>query len=329
MTYEEFKTEFAEKLKEKAETSERIGEYKFFDDGCTSEDVTDLSFIRQTNIKYSELESDVLKGDFLEVIHKKSKHMVCRFEMKYLYESFEEKGWDKVWLIISKNLEKTECVDSDKIAEDMENYETIKDRLILRPLNFTDNKYEMKEYVYRQIGDMALVLYIYLTNTEDTGLLTMKVYKTVFDAWGKEMDEVMEAALLNSYMKSVPRMYNTYEELSNPKYDTGAYMAVGSKCKLATGLWPSTFTTYPTTNGSISYWYPGVKEKIAKMAGGDYYVVFTGIHDFRVHPVGTVKPRDILRVLKDMNKINPKGETLTRKIYRYKADTKELVQLDL
>jgi hypothetical protein len=298
MTYEEFKTEFTEKLKEKAEASEKIGEYKFFDDGYTSEDKAELNFIRQTNIKYSGLESDVLKGDFLKIIHKMSQRMVCRFEMKYLYESFEEDGWDMVWLIIRKSLENVECVDFDKIAKDMENYEAIKERLILRPLNFTDNKYELKENVYKQIGDMALVLYIYIANTEVVGLQTMKVKKSVFDIWGKDFDEVMETALLNSYMRSVPRMYNSYEELDKPTYDTGAYMAVGSKCKLATGLWTSTFTTYPALNGSISYWYPGVKEKIAEMAGGDYYIAFTGVHDFRVHPVGKISPRNVLRNLK-------------------------------
>jgi hypothetical protein len=78
------------------------------------------------------------------------------------------------------------------------------------------------------------------------------------------------------------------------------------------------------------FFYPGVKEKIAEMAGGDYYVAFTGICEFHVHPVNDSNPRQILGRLKHMNKnVNKTGETLTRKVYRYKVDTKELVMVDL
>ena len=38
-------------------------------------------------------------------------------------------------------------------------YEFIRNRLIVRPINFTDNKYELKDCVYKKIGDIALVLY--------------------------------------------------------------------------------------------------------------------------------------------------------------------------
>jgi hypothetical protein len=106
-------------------------------------------------------------------------------------------------------------------------------------------------------------------------------------------------------------------------------MALGSTCKVMKGMITSMFTTRPVLNGAISFWYPGVQEKIAEMAGGDYYVAFTGIHDFRVHPVGTTTARAVLLKLKNMNQFNKKDETLSRKVYRYHADTKELEQLEL
>ena len=45
-------------------------------------------------------------------------------------------------------------------------YEFIRNRLIVRPINFTDNKYELKDCVYKKIGDIALVLYVLLYDDE-------------------------------------------------------------------------------------------------------------------------------------------------------------------
>ena len=92
----------------------------------------------------------------------------------------------------------------------------------------------------------------------------------------------------------------------------------------------SVFTTYPSLNGAISFWYPGVKEKLAELAGGDFYVAFTGIHDFHIQPVNSTTPKEVLDRLKQMNRyINRKEEILSRKVYRYRAENGELTPLDL
>ena len=60
----------------------------------------------------------------------------------------------------------------------------------------------------------------------------------------------------------------------------------------------------------------------------DYYVVFTGVSDVRVHKIGTINPRDVLRNLKASNKMFP-DTMLSNKIYQYKHDTGELTVLEL
>lgn len=329
MTYEEFKKEFMLRLAKKEETSEQIGEYRLYLDGETSDDPGECNFIKATNIKYNKIESDVLIGDFLKICHKTDVGSEARYEMKYLFRSFSKEGWDLVWDIIDDSLNYAKKLDVKNVMKFVDDYEVMKDRIILRAINYTDNRYALKDYVYKQIGDMALVLYFFISDTKEFGLTTAKVDKKILETWGKEKEEVMETALVNSNMRSVPRMYNSPREADNPGYQTGAYMAVGSKCQLAVGMRNSTFTTYPHLNGATSFWYPGVQEKIAEMAGGDYYVAFTGIHDFHVHPAGSISPRQVLANLKHMNRINGKDETLSRKVYLYQADTRELKALDL
>ena len=77
-------------------------------------------------------------------------------------------------------------------------YEFIRNRLIVRPINFTDNKYELKDCVYKKIGDIALVLYVLLYNDEKMGLGTVKAQKAFIDKWEKDYGERWEDALRNT-----------------------------------------------------------------------------------------------------------------------------------
>ena len=64
MTYEEFRSEILRKLEEK-KNDLGYEQVKYYPDGFTSEEPGELSTIRNTNVKYHKMESDVLSGDFI------------------------------------------------------------------------------------------------------------------------------------------------------------------------------------------------------------------------------------------------------------------------
>ena len=91
----------------------------------------------------------------------------------------------------------------------LENYEVAKEKLIIRPINYTDNRYELKKMIYKQYDDVALVLYTVMYDNKEMGLGTLKVQKHIFEKWGKDLEEVWEDALINSNIIAPPRMYMT------------------------------------------------------------------------------------------------------------------------
>ena len=268
-------------------------------------------------------------GNYLVIWQNGALRSVCRFSMDYLFALYQKDGWEPVWENIRQNLELSRHTDETGVLEKMHDYEAVKEHLIIRPLNFTDNRYELKEGVYQQVGDIALVLYIRIGDDDVHGLTTAKVPKKIFEEWGQKMDAVWENALLNTYVAAQPRMYMTPQETVNPPYSRGAFMALGSSMNK---IWHSqvpVITTTKQTNGAIALFYPGVKERIAKMAGGSYYVVFTSIHDARVHCEGSTTPRQILRGLKDVNKMFDASEILSRKVYFYDAQKETFEAMEL
>lgn len=306
--------------------------YKLYLNGYAATNDEELMFIRNTNIKYNHMECDTLIGDFIDlrVATTNNGSTSCRFSVKYLYDEYLAEGWEKVDYIISENIRMAASANVEEISTNIKDYSCVRERLIIRPINFTDNRYELKNCIYEKIGDIALVLYVLLYENAEMGLGTMKVQKGMFDTWGKKRSKVWQEALVNTNVWAPPRMYTNQDDLANPPYAKGAFMAVNSKIEKIGPLFPPVVTTTKKQNGAIAMFYPGVQEKISEICGGSYYVSFTSIDDVRIHPKGTLQPRQILQLLKDVNKgFNKPEDILSRKLFFYNHEKKMLDVMEL
>ena len=334
MAYKEFISELQKKLEEK---KQELGYNKivFLADGSTSSDVKELSVIRETNIKYHKTESDVLIGDYIILYRYKDKReQMCRFNCGQLYREYEKDSWAAVWEQILSSINASRKFIELGIIDLLEKneYAPIKDKLFIRPLNFKDHQYELKDHIYRRIGDMVLVLYI-LASDENDGkrhdVLSIKVPKPSMQAWGIAEEEVWENAMINTYIMAPPRIYLNPMDIVNPPYHRGAFMALNSDITSLPPLTVPTVTTTAQINGAIAMFYPGVMKRIAELFGDDYYIAFTGTSEARLHKKGTIQPRTILMRLKQMNKAFDPSETLSNKVYLYETANQELRQLEL
>ena len=334
MEYKEFINELQKKLEEKKQELS-YGKIAFFEDGSTSTDAKELSIIRETNIKYQKTESDVLIGDYIILYQYKDKReQMCRFNCMQLYQEYEKGSWAAVWEPILSSIDSSRKFMELGIIDLIEKneYDLLKDKLFIRPLNFKDHRYELKNHIYRRIGDMVLVLYI-LASDENDGkthdVLSVKVPKTSMQAWGIDEEEVWESAMSNTYIMAPPRIYLNAMDIVNPPYHRGAFMALNSDI---TSLSPNAVPTVTTTaqiNGAIAMFYPGVMKRIAELFGDDYYIAFTGTSEARLHKKGTIQPRSILMRIKQMNKAFDPSEVLSNKVYLYETANQEMRQLEL
>lgn len=334
MAYKEFISELQTKLEEK---KQELGYSKmsFLEDGATSPDGKELSVIRETNIKYHKTESDVLIGDYIILYQNKGKsEQMCRFDCGQLYRLYEKGSWAAVWEQIHSSIDSSRRFMELEIMDLIEKneYGPLKDKLFIRPLNFRDHRYELKDHIYRRVGDMVLVLYILASDKNDGkrhDVLSVKVPKVSMEAWGIGEEEVWESALSNTYIMAPPRMYLKPMDLANPPYHRGAFMALNSDMTSLPPLAVPTVTTTAQINGAIAMFYPGVMKRIGELFGDDYYIAFTGTSEARLHKKGTIQPREILMRLKQMNKIFDPSEVLSNKVYLYETGKQEMRQLEL
>lgn len=333
MTYEEFCSELVQKLEDK-KNELGYSKVKYYPDGFTSEDQKELATIRNTNIRYNKTESDVLSGDFVILYVETVSAHICRFTCRGLYQAYEENGWEGVWTDINSSLANGKRLAKMDIMEliDRNEYDALREKIFIRPLNYNDHRYELKDYVYRRIGDIVLVLYL-LASDEHIGerhdVSSMKLPRVMMESWDLSEDEVWENAMSSTYMMSPPRMYLNPMDTYKPPYHKGAFMALNSDIRTLSAMAVPTVTTTTQMNGAIAMFYPGVRERIAELFGGDFYVAFTSIHEARLHKKGTIPPREILGRVREMNRMLDPSEVLTRKMYLYESASKEFRQLEL
>ena len=78
--------------------------------------------------------------------------------------------------------------------------------------------------------------------------------------------------------------------------------------------------------GASAYFYPGMKEKIAEVIGGNYYVLPSSVHEVLILPEhGAMSAKELGQMVKSINEteVAPK-DRLCNRVFRYDSQTREL-----
>lgn len=326
MNYESFFEELSDTVFCSPEFSEAEAETILHFKGETAgpDDTDGDQFIRNTNMKYFNVENSTLMGDFAEVrIPCRSdgeKSNFIRFDIRQLYDLYCHGGWESVKNHINDSLNYAHHIEKNAsdVINMMDSYEKIKDRLIIRPLNFRNNKACLTDCVYTRFGDIALVLYAVVMDDEvHNSVNTVKIPEKIFKKWNIDKENIILSTLLNTSTYAMPRLYTNILDIENTPERESAFMAADSP---AGNLKPETVplvTTTRKTNGAIAMFYPGVKEKISEMFQDSFYVAFTSIHEAMIHKKGTIDPSSIRRHVRATNNTFGPEDTLSDNVFFY------------
>lgn len=270
-----------------------------------------------------ECEIPVTAGDrlFMVCAENEDQKEICGVHIRELYENY--KDGTPMEILLKDVMEQIHNLkQSGMIGKSLEldDYEKLKDSLCIRLLNKRKNSWDMKDAVYKTIGDIAIVLY--LTIGEANGILTtMKIRKTMMKDWGVKEEEVFETAMLNSYRQAPPRIYPWIKWLENTRYYGEAFMDLDSPYLLNKGAAGNCLSTTNKTNGAVAVFYPGVADRIAGLLNDSFFMVFTSVHEVMIHSEESSDVDMLRRVLRDTVKTStPAEDFLSYNIFYYDKD---------
>lgn len=252
---------------------------------------------------------------------------MCGVHVKELFEELS-KG-TSFNSIVNSSVEDIKQIQEQSLYKETKkiwDYETAKDSLFIRLLNYDDNSKELSNAVYKRIGDIAQVLYMKVSEC-DGNIMSTKIFKSVVEKWKEDgltlsEDNILEEALRNTERMYPPRIYRWDQMLFNPEYEGEEFMSPGTEEVISQDLIGNCLTTAKKTNGAVAIFYPGVAERFAGVLDSDLYLVFTSVHEVMVHKADAVDAVDLSIILQDtLEEATPKEDFLTRKIYKYEKDT--------
>ncbi len=248
-----------------------------------------------------------------------------------------------IMLKIVKAFEKPPSFDIDFDLNGISDFNYASQKLIVRAINYENNKKLLNSFVHRRNGDIAITLYLLMGNGEK-GLSSAKVSNGQLMSWGVEEDYVMNLAFENSTKLFKPvitdMMSMLMSKLTSPQATVKGGNFYGScpnaidilnvvfsdslNLNLTTGV---LVTNERGINGATSAFYDGVLQKLSNYAKDDLLIAFTSIHEAIVHSASQINESDLRGTLKRTNmydKAQGKDTFLTDKIYFYDRKKKLL-----
>ena len=316
MEYQKFIAELKKKLTEcRGFAEDSLDVYM---SGYAGKNEKERAIIQKINHLASQTGSDVLTEDYICIRGGESKKQICLFLTKHLYMAYLGQGWGRVLEMIDEGTLVLMDESMEKLPDYLKDYDTVKDRLIMQIQRSEKYNEASNSDVCKEIGDMELVLCLVMEQT-DRHLKSMRIPRSLLRHWKTDQTEVIEKALENTMKLFPPIMYRSSEEFYNVKNTGEEYMEL-TDTKVDMDQAP-VFTTSNRLSGATSFFYPGVKERIAEMMGGDYYAVFISPHWVRIFHAEVWSAQALVRSLILTNGLFDEKESLSGNIYRYRAGT--------
>ncbi len=334
MTYEDFKSElFRIIMQQDVVKGKKV---MLLERGFTTRESQMLSMIRYINKVTYGKEDNIVRADYIHVVWGEGNiRSMMNWSVREYYDRFMKCGWEG---ILPELLTKIQNAGQslDWLHLESDGYEKCKDRLIIRPINYERNKYELENCIYWRFGDIALTLYGVVSD-EDEDYVTMKINRGLIEEWEVGDDLLMTNALHNTFKMMPPRLYYCTDLRRKHLWNEGVFMP-GEFCEdiypfqvhadnELEGALGYRLTTTKSINGAVAFFYPGVQEQLGKLLGGDYLVGFTSIHEAIIHPADSQCPDSMRESIHDINEVFPREEMLTNRIYRYFAESGELKEV--
>jgi len=164
---------------------------------------------------------------FIECRANASGKEVCGIHIEEMYADYQDGiTVEKIGNLIKKEIEKIKVSGIMDKTKDLNSYQKMKKDLFIRLLNKKRHEKELKNAVYKEVGDIVGVLYLRL-GRQDGCISSMKIRKDILAEWKLTEEEVWKNAVENTLLMTPPRIFRWEELLVNPFYSGEVFMDDG------------------------------------------------------------------------------------------------------
>ena len=205
-------------------------------------------------------------------------------------------------------------------------FDKAKELLFIRVSSAEKNADYLAKVPHTIVEDMAITYHIKM-NVDEHGVASAVVANDTLQMYGVSVEELHEAALNNS-----EKMFPLYTFDLNERMRE-SFIADMKKDGMPDEMIEMFLEEFPQSdenamtvvtndvgvNGAAAIFYPGVMEKMAEVAKGDFYILPSSLHETIVLPDrGDFSPEQLAEMVKEINatQVEP-WDRLTDEVYHY------------
>ena len=252
----------------------------------------------------------------MEAFENSSGKQLCGIDVKDLYERcMEGSSMESISYSVQDEIEKLKTVGMLEGEMTPDSYQKIRKYLFVKPLNKKAHSLELEDAVHKDVGDIACVVYMMLSNTNE--YFCVKIKNQHMKQWKMTKEAVMEEALKNTCQMTPPFIYTNGKNKSGGSFmDNGAFCLSKSDKVMGVQL-----CTNAKENGAVSVFFPGVLQRLAQLMESDLYILFTSRNESSIYSVNESNLEDIKDELHIMETDYDNGiwyeDSLSEELYYY------------
>ena len=252
----------------------------------------------------------------MEAFENSSGKQLCGIDVKDLYERcMEGSSMESISYSVQDEIEKLKTVGMLEGEMTPDSYQKIRKYLVVKPLNKKAHSLELEDAVHKDVGDIACVVYMMLSNTNE--YFCVKIKNQHLKQWKMTKEAVMEEALKNTCQMTPPFIYTNGKNKSGGSFmDNGAFCLSKSDKVMGVQL-----CTNAKENGAVSVFFPGVLQRLAQLMESDLYILFTSRNESSIYSVNESNLEDIKDELHIMETDYDNGiwyeDSLSEELYYY------------
>ena len=253
---------------------------------------------------------------FVEAFENSSGKQLCGIDVKDLYERcMEGSSMESISYSVQDEIEKLKTIGMLEGEMTPDSYQKIRKYLFVKPLNKKAHSLELEDAVHKDVGDIACVVYMMLSNTNE--YFCVKIKNQHLKQWKMTKEAVMEEALKNTCQMTPPFIYTNGKNKSGGSFmDNGAFCLSKSDKVMGVQL-----CTNAKENGAVSVFFPGVLQRLAQLMESDLYILFTSRNESSIYSVNESNLEDIKDELHIMETDYDNGiwyeDSLSEELYYY------------
>lgn len=217
----------------------------------------------------------------------------------------------------------------------LEDYNAIRDRLIIRVINYECNMGLLNSLPHRRVQDLCVIYVVVLSEISES-IATVTVNHNLLKMWGISEEELSIQAYRNN-LKLLPYVFMSIEDqimsLKNKDYFKGS--RTETECGIICKEYDTQHPLYIVTNRINLYAasvlvYPDILHRISQELGGDYIIIPSSVHEILcIKDDDLTEYDEILRMVREVNTHDVlREEVLSDSIYVYRTAGKMLLRIE-